>query len=316
MPAPPPIVPPLYQRILLTGANGLVGQALVERLSRVPEVDLLATGRDARPRYTTGSCGYTPLDITDAEAVRRLFVDFAPSAVINCAAITKVEAGEANRERCWEVNVDAVASLAKACKAQGARLVQCSTDFVFDGNDGPYDERARPNPINYYGRSKWASENAVRAAGLRRWTIVRTALGYGTGRDLSRSNFGLWLIERLQRGEVTEVCTDQVRTPTYIPDFADGIARAVRLNKTGLYHVAGREVISVFDFARQIAEHFDFDPDLIVPTTTAELHPDAPRPLRTGLLILKAETELGYKPRSIAQALDHFGRRLGLPVTT
>lgn len=309
-------MPALYQRILLTGANGLVGQALVERLSAIPEVDLLATGRDPRPRYTEGSCGYTPLDITDAEAVRRLFVDFAPSVVVNCAAITKVEAGEADRARCWEINVDAVESLSHACKAQGARLVQLSTDFVFDGSAGPYDERARPNPINFYGRSKWASENAVRASGLRRWTVVRTALGYGAGNDLSRSNFGLWLTERLQRGEVTEVATDQIRTPTYIPDLADGIARAVRLNRSGLYHIAGREVISVFDFAQKIAARFDLDPSLLVPTTTAKLHPDAPRPLRTGLLILKAETELGYKPRSIEQALDHFGRRRGLPVAT
>ena len=245
-----------------------------------------------------------------------MFAKEGAEVVVNCAAIAKVEQGEGNRERCWAVNVDAVAALGRLCKAQGARLVQLSTDFVFDGTAGPYDERGRPNPINYYGRSKWASENAVRAAGLRRWTIVRTALGYGTGHALSRSNFGLWLTERLQRGEVTEVATDQIRTPTYIPDLADGIARAVRLNRSGLYHIAGREVISVFDFAQKIAARFDLDPSLLVPTTTAKLHPDAPRPLRTGLLILKAETELGYKPRSIEQALDHFGRRRGLPVAT
>ncbi len=309
-------MPPLYQRILLTGANGLVGQALVERLSAEPEVDLLATGRDAKPRFTTGSCGYTPLDITDDDAVRRLFVDFAPSVVINCAAVTKVEDGEANREACWNVNVDAVAALGQRCKVQGARLVQLSTDFVFDGSSGPYDERDRPDPINFYGRSKWASENAVRAAGLRRWTIVRTALGFGTGTNLTRSNFGLWLTERLQQGILTEVCTDQIRTPTYIPDLADGIARAIRLGKNGLYHLAGREIISVFDFARRLAERFDLDPALITPTTTDVLHPDAPRPLRTGLLILKAETELGYKPRALDDALDHFGKRLGLPVST
>jgi len=309
-------VPALFQRVLLTGANGLVGQALVERLSAIPEVDLLATSRDEEPRFAEGSCGYTPLDITDTEAARRLFVDFAPSVVINCAAIAKVEQGEGNKERCWETNVDAVAALGRLCKAQGARLVQLSTDFVFDGTDGPYDERARPNPINFYGRSKWASENAVRSARLRRWTIVRTALGFGTGNDLSRSNFGLWLTGRLQRGEVTEVCTDQIRTPTYVPDLADGIARAVRHEKNGVFHLSGREIVSVFDFAHRIAERFDLDASLLRPTTTAELHPDAPRPLRTGLLILKAETEIGYKPRSLDDALDHFGQRLGLPVTT
>ncbi|MDX1530836.1 MAG: NAD(P)-dependent oxidoreductase [Rhodothermales bacterium] len=305
---------PLYQRVLLTGANGLVGQALVERLSGIPEVDLLATSRDPGPRFATGSCGYTPLDVTDADAVRRLFLDFAPSAVINCAALTRVEQCDREKERCWTTNVDAVAALARACKAQGARLVQLSTDFVFDGTDGPYGERDHPHPINYYGRSKLASENAVRTAGLRRWTVIRTALGFGTGERLSRGNFGLFLVERLRAGEPTLICTDQVRSPTYVPDLADGIARAVLRDRTGIYHLSGREILSTFDFARRLAERFDFDPELFQPTTTAALHPNAPRPLKTGLLILKAETELGYKPRTLEQALDHFGRRLGLPV--
>ena len=97
-------------------------------------------------------------------------------------------------------------------------------------------------------------------------------------------------------------------------DLAEGIARAVRMGKNGLYHLSGREIVSVFDFARRLAERFDLDPGLLVPTTTAKLHPDAPRPLRTGLLILKAETELGYRPRPLDDALDHFGQRLGLPV--
>lgn len=306
---------PLYQRVLLTGANGLVGQALVERLSTVPEVDLLATGLDPRPRFEAGSCGYTPLDITDAEAVRRLFIDFAPSVVVNCAAISKVEAGDADRARCWEVNVDAVASLARACLAQGARLIQLSTDFVFDGEAGPYDERARPSPINFYGRTKLASENAVRTGGLRRWTVIRTALGFGTGHNLSRSNFGLWLVEQLTQSRPTLICTDQYRTPTYVPDLADGIARAIRLDKNGIFHLCGREYLSVWDLAHRIAERLDLDRSLLVPTTTAELHPDAPRPLRGGLVMLKAETELGFRPRSLDQALDHFGRRLGLPVS-
>lgn len=308
-------MPPLYHRVLLTGANGLVGQALVERLSTLPEVDLLATGLDARPRFEAGSCGYTALDITDEEAVRRLFLDFAPSVVVNCAAVAKVEAGEADRARCWQVNVDAVASLARACHAHGARLIQLSTDFVFDGTAGPYDERARPNPINFYGRTKLASENAVRAAGLRRWTVIRTALGFGTGHALRRSNFGLWLLEQLAEGRPTLVCTDQLRTPTYVPDLAEGIARAIRLDKSGIFHLSGREYLSVWDLAHRFARHFDLDPGLLIPTTTAELHPEAPRPLRTGFVILKAETELGFRPRSLEQALDHFGRRLGLPVS-
>jgi dTDP-4-dehydrorhamnose reductase len=308
-------VRPLYHRVLITGANGLIGQALVERFASVPEVDLLATSREDAPRYSGGSGGYVPLDVTDPEAVRRLFLDFAPSAVIHCAAFSKVGDCEADRDGCWETNVDGTGHLARACRAHGAHLVLLSTDFVFDGADGPYDERARPNPVNFYGRSKLAAENAVRTAGLTRWSVVRTTLGFGTGENLRRGNFGLFLVEQLSAGNETLVPTDQVRTPIYIPDLADGIARVVTLRKGGVYHLAGRELLSVWDFAQQLARQLELDASLLAPTTTAELHQRAPRPLHAGLIILKAETELGFKPRPLEQALAHFGRRVGLPVS-
>jgi dTDP-4-dehydrorhamnose reductase len=309
-------VQPLFHRVLVTGANGLVGQAVVRRLQEMPEVDLLATSREAMPRYAGGSGGYAPLDVTDADAVRRHFLDFAPATVVHCAAMSKVGACMENREACWEANVDATALLARVCRAHGARLLLVSTDFIFDGGDGPYDERARPNPINFYGRSKLAAENAVRMAGLRRWTIIRTTLGFGVGDNLRRGNFGLWLVNQLLAGRQTPVTTDQIRTPIYVPDLADGIARAVMLGKNGIYHVAGRELISVWDLARKMADQLDLDRDLLVPVTTDELHPGAPRPLRAGLLILKAETELGFRPRPLEEAIRQFGNRLGLPVAT
>lgn len=310
----PEAVDALYHRVLVTGANGLVGQAVVRRLGPLPEVDLLATSREDAPRFSTSAGGYVPLDVLDEEAVRRLFLDFAPTAVVHCAAFSKVEACEEDRQGCWTVNVDATAHLARLCRQHGAHLVFLSTDFVFDGTAGPYAERDRPNPINFYGRSKLAAENALRAAGLRRWTVVRTTLGYGAGERLRRGNIGTFLVEQLGAGRPTEVPVDQVRTPTYVPDLADGIARIVLFRRTGIYHLGGRELLSVFDFAHLLARRFDFDPDLIRPTTSEALHGKAPRPLRTGLLILKAETELGFRPRPVDDALTDFALRLGRPV--
>lgn len=306
----------LYNRILITGANGLLGQALVRRMSRFPEYDVLATGRDDAPRYEGGSCGYAPLDVTDPEAIRDLFQDFAPNVVINCAAMTQVDRCEQDREACWAVNADAVESLAEACKTIGARLVQVSTDFVFDGEEGPYHEDARPEPINYYGRSKLAAENAVRAAGMSKWAIVRTVLVYGTGHELSRSNFVLWLLNELQNGRSVHIVDDQWRTPTYVDDLALGIERLVHFEKTGLYHVSGRELLSVHDFALTIADVFGQDPGLIHPVSSDYFDSAAARPPRTGFIILKAETELGYKPRSTRDALIHLGNKLDLPVAS
>lgn len=306
----------LYRRILITGANGLLGQQLVRVMGRLPQYDVLATGRECKPRFIGGSCGYAHLDITNGEDLRQTFVDFAPDVVINCAAMTQVDDCEKHRSRCWAVNADAVDDLAELCRTHGARLIQLSTDFVFSGDDGPYEESTRPNPVNYYGRSKLAAENHARAAGLNRWSIARTVLVYGAGHNLQRSNIVLWLIDSLAKGETVHMVTDQFRTPTYAPDLADGIERIVRFGKSGVFHLSGREYMSIHELATRVADFFGFNPDLVQPTDRSSFSQPAERPPKTGFIILKAETELGYKPRTFEESLTHLARELDLEVPT
>ncbi len=300
----------LYQRILITGANGLLGQELVRQMSSHPAYDVLATAREREPRFTGGSYGYVPMDITDEQAVSTIFQDFSPDVVINCAAMTQVDACESDREACWSVNADAVENLSKLCLANGSRIVQLSTDFIFDGLDGPYKENDRPNPLSYYGRSKLAGENAARRAGMEQWAIARTVLVYGAGEHLSRSNFVLWVIEKLSNSEAIDIVTDQWRTPTYAPDLAKGIERIVRYQKQGVLHISVRELFSIYDMAVIVAEAFDLDTNLIRPTDGSSFAQPAVRPPKTGFLILKAETELGYKPHAFQDALHDLARRL------
>jgi dTDP-4-dehydrorhamnose reductase len=304
----------LYNRVLITGANGLLGQALVHRMSRFPEYDVLATARDDEPRFEGASCGYAPLDVTDAERVSDLFQDFTPNVVVNCAAMSDPSRCAEEREAAWAVNARAVRTLAGECRSIGARLVQVSTDFVFDGADGPYREDARPNPVNYYGRSKLAGENAVREAGPSKWAIVRTVLLYGTANGLSRSNVVLWVLDRLSRGETIHVVTDQHRTPTYVPDLATGIERLIHFEKTGTYHLSGEELVSVYELAVTVAEVFGLDDSLIRPVESDYFEDAIDRPPRTGFIILKAQSELGFRPRSLREGLRHLGERLDLPV--
>lgn len=300
----------LYHRVLITGANGLLGQALVARLTRFPEYDVLATARDERLHVPETSCGYTPLDITNADEVDALFEDFAPTVVVNCAAMTQVDACEKERAACWQTNATAVGTLAEACHRTGARLVQLSTDFVFDGTAGPYAEDARPAPVNFYGKTKLAGENAARKAGFGKWAVARTVLVYGTGEHLKRSNILLWLLEELQAGRRIQVVTDQIRTPTYVVDLAAGVEKIVRHEASGLFHLAGRELLSVYEFAQTVAEVYDLDAALIEPTDRTEFRQEAERPPVTGLITLKAETELGYRPRYLRPALRHLSARL------
>ena len=298
----------LPPRILVTGANGLVGQAAVRAAGRWPGADVLATGRGPAPAPTPG--GYARLDVLDGGAVERAMQDFAPDAVVHCAGTARVEACQDDREACWALNVDAVETLAGACHRHGARLVLPSTDFVFDGQAGPYAEADRPAPANAYGRSKLAAENALRISRLTDWAVARTTMVFGVPEGDARGDFVRWLVGALRAGERVRVPSDQWRTPTFDDDLADGLLRLVRFRRAGLFHVAGREWVSVLDFARQVAAAFDLDGSLIEPTTTAELHPGAPRPLRGGLLILRAESELGFRPRPLPRALAEVRARM------
>lgn len=301
----------LPPRILVTGANGLIGQALVRACGAWPGVDLLATGRQPALAVAGARGGYVPLDVLDAEAVERLLLDFAPDVVLHAAGTALVESCEADREACWALNVEAVAALAAACERRGARLVLPSTDFVFDGTSGPYHEEARPAPLNAYGRTKLAAENALHASRLTDWAVARTTLVFGAPDGVApRLDFVRWVLRELRAGRPIQVPADQVRTPTYDADYADGVLRIVRYGKRGVFHLAGREVLTMPDVARQVARAFDLDASLIGTTTTAELHPGAPRPLRAGLLILRAESEVGFRPRPLDDALADLGQRL------
>ncbi|MDA0378995.1 MAG: dTDP-4-dehydrorhamnose reductase [Bacteroidetes bacterium] len=303
----------MFHRVLITGANGMLGQELVRQMGRKPEYDVLATGRDAAPRFSGGSCGYTHLDIADPAAVERLFADFAPDVVINCAAMTQVDACESDRDTCWQINAVAVETLAACCRQHGARLMQISTDFIFDGKDGPYREDARPAPLSYYGRSKLAGENYARGAGTDRWAIIRTVLVFGNTSD-TRSHFVSWVNRELSAGRTIRVVTDQWRTPTWTVDLADAVERVVRFRKSGVYHVSGRDFMSVNEFAHVIAETAGLDTTLIQPADSSSFSQPAERPARSGFIILKAETELGFRPHPIRDAVRAtLGRALSDP---
>lgn len=289
-------------RICLTGANGLLGQALCRRLSEREDFTVLATSRQDAAR-TPSVHRHRTLDVTDPEAVRSVFEASAPEVVVHCAALTRVDECEERPEACRTVNVDGLRYVAEATAALGARLVHLSTDFVFDGEGGPYAEDDPTGPVNVYGRSKLESERLLAEGPLEDWVIARTVLLFGTGRELGRSNLVLWLVDELAAGRSVRIVTDQYRTPTYVEDLAAGIERLTTSDTRGRYHLAGPDLVSVFELARRVAKVFDLDTTLLEPTTSAELGQRARRPPRTGLHIEKARRDLGFQPRSIEAAL-------------
>jgi len=295
-------------RILITGANGMLGQRAVQFYSSRENIELLATSVEEKSVFDFVE--YTQVDIKDRDNIKKVIYDYCPDFIVHTAAFTNVDLSEKLREDAWKINVKGVEYIAEAARTIDAHIIHISTDYIFDGKNGPYDENAIPDPVGYYGRTKLASENTLRISGTF-FTILRTNVLYGIAQN-SRPDFVRWVINSLSKNENIRIVKDQINNPTFIDDLVQGINKIIEFRKTGVYNIGGKEFLSRFDFTLRIAEYFNLDKKLILPITTDELKQPARRPLKSGLLILKAETELGYKPHTISESLAAIKKELDL----
>jgi len=273
-------------RVLITGCHGLLGQKLV---ALVPDhVDVFGIDlQEESPILPQPS--FSKCDITDRQQVLEHVLKLAPDWIINAAAYTNVDGAEKERRLCWKVNVEAVENLAYAARKVHSKIVHISTDYIFDGKDGPYDENAVPNPLGYYGRSKLAGENALRVSSVE-YIIIRTMILYGKN-IFGNANFVTWLIEKLRQKQKVTIVTDQIGNTTLADELAGGIWKTIGTDYRGVLNIAGREILDRLTFARQVAQVFELDQSLITPITTDALNQAAPRPLNSGLLVDKAINE-------------------------
>ena len=289
------------RKVLVVGSNGLLGQKMAELLLRGSPHNVVLSSVEPRPVVPYQSAEYFPVDVTVRKDVRQLFAGVHPDVVVNCAAMTNVDACETERETAWKVNATAVDHLVEAARIHDSTVIHLSTDYVFDGHAGPYVEEDRPNPLSYYGKAKLAGENALRTSGVPH-LIARTIVLYGYAQGV-KPNFVLWLVQSLEQGKAVRIVDDQFGNPTFVDDLAFGLLRALELGKTGVYHLGGREVVSRLEFAHHVAKIFGLDESLISPIKTSALSQPAPRPMKSGLVTLKAEADLDYRPMSIDESL-------------
>jgi len=295
-------------KILVTGANGLLGQKLVSLLQEKENIELIATARGKSVQTITRGTFYM-LNVTDKNQVDTLISATKPDVIIHTAAMTQVDDCETNRDACVLNNVTAVEHLIEACSKNKVHLVHVSTDFIFDGTHGPLDETAEPNPVNFYGESKLAAEKLIQASNIS-WSILRTVLVYGVTNDMSRSNIVLWVKKSLEEKKRISVVNDQWRTPTLAEDLAQGCYLAAIKKARGVFNISGKDFMSPFDIAVQTAEFFKLDKTLIQATDSTKFKQPARRPMKTGFIIDKAKKELGYEPHSFFEGLEILSKQL------
>ncbi len=289
----------IKKRVLIVGASGMLGQSLIEKFSGIENIELL--GASFEENYFENTISYKQIDISKRESIKKVVYDFYPDLIINAAAFTNVDLCEKERELSWKINVKGVEYLSDFARIIDAHIIHVSTDYVFDGKNGPYTESDTPKPISYYGRTKLASENALKLSGAI-YTIVRTNVLYGAVK-YGRPDFVRWLVNTLRDKKEVRIVTDQINNPTYLEDLAQGIYKISESKKCGIFNIGGLEFLSRLEFSYKIAEHFNLDKNLITPIQTYELNQPAPRPLNSGLVILKAQTMLNYKPQTIKETL-------------
>lgn len=283
------------KKILITGSTGLVGSRIVELLSDSFEIIQLNRSNG--------------IDITNPETFQNINID-GSNALIHLAGKADVDGSELEEEKgeaseCWNMNVVGSKNIAEFCSKHNIKMLYISTDFVFDGlkKEGEgYTEEDMPNPINFYGKTKYEGEKVVRSI-VASYIILRIAYPYRKDFE-EKGDFVRNIIQLLQDGVKINAVMDQIICPTYIDDIATAIELLISENQKGIFHCVGSTPITPFDAIKKIARFFESDESLIAPVTREEFYAGkAERPFNLYLKNDKIQ-KLGFTPKTLDEGLS------------
>lgn len=291
-------------KVLITGANGLVGQHLIKLLlDRNYQVVATGRGESRLPFEPSGNFTYHEMDVANALETFGVMDLEKPDVVVHAAAVTNVDDCELRPQHCERINVQGTSQILTDAETFSGHFIFISTDFVFDGEKGNYTEEDDTKPISLYGFSKLQAESMVEISTIP-YAIVRTCLVYGNLLKGERSNIISWVRGNLEQGKTIQVVSDQLRTPTYVEDLVNGILLIIEKKATGIYNIAGKDWLTPYDIAIKTAAKLNLDATKIVKVDAATFKQPGRRPLKTGFVIDKARKELGYEPISFDEALE------------
>lgn len=296
-------------RVLITGSNGFLGQKFIEKYIDHEGITILGISKSKNRNICLPEENFQQVDIKDFEALLNIFNTFKPTHIIHTAAITSVEACEDESDNCERVNVLTTEKIAEYCNRTGSHLTFISTDFVFDGKNGPYREDDPTSPCNAYGRSKVEAEQRIIQTGCNH-AILRTILVYGVIADKNRSNIVLWAKNKLSQSETISVVNDQWRMPTWVDDLADACMLAAEKRAQGVFHISSNQLFSILEIVQQVAKLWNLNADLIKPISAKAIGQAHNRPQKTGFILTKAEKELAFLPTPLLRSFEIMKQQL------
>jgi dTDP-4-dehydrorhamnose reductase len=290
------------QTVLITGANGFVGSYLSRLL--LDGFKVVATGKGAcRLDINHPHFRYESLDFTVEKEVSGLLASLQPEVIVHAGALSKPDECEQDRVAAYRTNVTATGYLLKEAARLKSFFVYLSTDFIFSGEEeGMYSEDDAAAPVNYYGQTKLEAEALVKQYPFD-WSIVRTVLVYGKPQG-GRDNIVTMVAKNLAVGVPLKIFHDQLRTPTYVEDLAQGLKTIIDKRVTGVFHLSGEDVRTPYEMAVEVARHLGYDSNLIEKVTEQSFSQPARRPLRTGFNLSKAKRLLDYRTTPFAEGLQ------------
>ncbi|HEY9867353.1 MAG TPA: SDR family oxidoreductase [Candidatus Obscuribacterales bacterium] len=283
-------------KVLVIGASGLVGSHVLHTCQQ--------RGWNVMGTYhNVPQSGLIPLEITDETSVKSLITQSQPEVVFLPAFLSNVDYCEQNPEETDQINIVGSLNVAQATREVGAKFVFYSSDYVFNGENGPYQEIDEPDPICVYGRQKLEVEQKISEL-LDDYLICRIAWVYG--QEKQGKNFVLRLISTLKNHQTIRVPQDQIGSPSLANDIAEASCRFIEVEAKGLFHTTGSDCINRYQFAVKIAEMFGLDADLIIPVNTSQLNQVAPRPLKCGMRCDRLKQMLNWNLRGVVDGLSHI----------
>ena len=282
-------------KILITGGSGLLGSATAAFFKNYYSTFITYTNN----KVSIGGCEAYRLDITNKEEVFKVIWAIRPDFIIHTAALTGVGICENNKELAYNINVNGTRHIAEAADKINSRIVHISTDYVFDGKKGMYKETDKPNPLNYYAKTKLEAEKLIN----KNHAIIRTSI-YGWNIIKERKNFATFILEGLENNKKIDIFEDQYNAIILANNLAEALKEIVDKNKKGIYNIGGSERQSKYEFALKLADVFELNKGLINPISINDAEDKAQRPPDVSLDSTKAKKELNVKLLNIEEGLE------------